>query len=301
MTLPASLREKLDSRDIFLYQFEECGADAVSYAMMRFSLPTEEQKAEEAVRIDFFRWEEALPKLGVIGIYEKSLVEQLDALTLCDTHKKLGESSDGKYEYYVSTASTASENLAAELVESEISLSEMLPIDLENGYSAFSAARMEHLASVGNFTTEDIFGTAYDQTVFADYDLTLVNIFATWCSPCVQEMPELEQLRQEYAEKGIKLGIVAIVMDAKTGSGTDSSVLAKAAQLAKNSRAQFPFLIPDETMLNGRLEGIMAYPESFFVDGSGTIISEPYVGARKQAEWETIVEAELMHLKGDAQ
>lgn len=300
VTLPAVLREKLDSREVFLYNFEDCSADAVSYAMMRFSLPTEAQRAEETTSLDFFTWEEALSKLGVIGVYEKALVGQLDTLTLCDTHQKLGESSDGQYEYYLSTQSTADAALVSALSESEISLTEMLPLDLENGYSAFATPRMEGLVTVGQFTTKDVFGTTYDQTVFSGYDLTLVNIFATWCSPCVQEMPVLEQLRQEYADKGVKLGIVAMVMDAKTANGTDTEVIAKAKQLAENSGAQFPFLLPDETMLNGRLEGIMAYPESFFVDGNGNIVSEPYVGANTQEGWSEIVETELANLKGDA-
>lgn len=113
-------------------------------------------------------------------------------------------------------------------------------------------------------------------------------------------MPELEQFRQEYANKGIKLGIVAMVMDARTANGVDFSVLEKAKQLSENSGAQFPFLIPDDTMLNGRLEGIMAYPESFFVDGNGNIISEPYVGANSQEGWSKIVETELANLKGSA-
>lgn len=299
VTLPVALQEKLDSREIFLYNFDAYTADTVSYAMMRFSAPTEQQRSEEGMSVDIFSWEEALPKVGVIGVYEKSLIAQLDDLTLCDTHKKLGESSDGNYEYYLSTSTKADAALTSELAEkSRISLTEMQPVDLENGYGAFATPRIEGLASVGNFTTMDVFGTAYDQTVFAGYDLTLVNLFATWCSPCVQEMPELEQLRQECAAKGIKLGVIAMVMDAKNDNGTDSDAIEKAKKLSETSRAQFPFLIPEETMLNGRLEGIMAYPESFFVDGNGNIVSDPYVGAKSQADWYQIVETELADLKG---
>lgn len=301
VTPTETLREKLDSREVFLYNFEECTADAVRYAMMRFSAPTEAQRALEVMSIDFFGWEEELPKLGVIGVYEAALVAELNTLTCCDTHEKLGESADGRYVYYRSTNSGADTALLAELQACEISLTEMLPIDLENGYSAFADARVEGLTNVGNFTTEDIFGTAYDQTVFANYDLTLVNVFATWCSPCVQEMPELEKLRQEYAAKGIRLGIVAIVMDVRTDSGTDDYALDAAKRLYSVSEAQFPFLLPDETMLNGRLEGIMAYPESFFVDGNGSIVSEPYVGTNTQAGWSEIVASELAQLDGGVQ
>lgn len=53
--------------------------------------------------------------------------------------------------------------------------------------------------------------------------------------------------------------------------------------------------------MNGRLTGIESIPESFFVDGSGNIVSEPYIGARTLAQWREIVEAELNGLSGGYQ
>lgn len=45
--------------------------------------------------------------------------------------------------------------------------------------------------NVGEFSMQDIEGQAYTQEMFADYDLTMVNVFTTWCSPCVNEIPKL--------------------------------------------------------------------------------------------------------------
>ena len=56
--------------------------------------------------------------------------------------------------------------------------------------------------NVGTFETTDIDGNTYTESVFSDYDLTLVNAFTTWCSPCVNEIPELEKLYEEMKEKG---------------------------------------------------------------------------------------------------
>ncbi len=36
-------------------------------------------------------------------------------------------------------------------------------------------------------------------------EVVLVNIWATWCSPCVEEMPELNKLQQDFAERGLKV------------------------------------------------------------------------------------------------
>lgn len=35
--------------------------------------------------------------------------------------------------------------------------------------------------------------------------VTLVNLWATWCKPCVYEMPALEKLHQNYQDKGVKI------------------------------------------------------------------------------------------------
>lgn len=39
----------------------------------------------------------------------------------------------------------------------------------------------------------------------------LVNVWATWCAPCVREMPALGELSEKYSQKGLKL--VAINLD----------------------------------------------------------------------------------------
>ena len=55
----------------------------------------------------------------------------------------------------------------------------------------------EDSVNLGEFSLEDINGEVYTQEMFAEYDLTMVNVFATWCSPCVKEIPDLEKLHQE--------------------------------------------------------------------------------------------------------
>lgn len=297
--LSEEMCDRLESHDIFLYTMEDyAGENEISYAVMRFSVPSQEQKEEETMSVDIIAWEESMSRLGAIGVYQKNQIDQLDAITGCDTHKKLGSSTDGRYEYYLSTASNADEEFIDELEKSEVFIEEMHELDMNMGYSAFSADRIDGVENVGTFTTTDVQGNIYTEAMFADYDLTLVNVFATWCSPCVQEMPELEALRQEYEEKGVRLGIAAVVLDAKTAAGTDENAVQLAQMLAEKINAGFPFLIPDETDMNGRLVGIESVPESFFVDSEGNIVSDPYVGSNPQERWSQIVEKELAALRG---
>lgn len=206
---------------------------------------------------------------------------------------------DGAYEYYLSVNSKCSSDLVNELKNATLFVDEMHDFDPNLGYTAFSNDRVDGIDTVGAFSTTDVVGKTYTQDVFADYDLTLVNMFTTWCSPCVEEIPVLEKLRQEYADKGIKLGIVAVVYDIKTASGTDEGALEQAKILYERSKAQFPFLIPDDGNMNDRLTGIESFPESFFVDKDGNVVSEPYIGANTQEDWAKIVEKELADLQGE--
>lgn len=296
--LTDTMLEHINNREVFVFTDENYTAEnAVSYAVLHFSAPTEEQKAVEGMSVDIFFWEEALPKVGAIGVYKKDVTEQLNDLTGCDIHKKFGASEDGEYEYYLSTSSQGTAAYIQELEDSVLTISKIHELDLNFGYTAFSTDRLDGVATVGTFTTEDVFGETYTHDIFSSYDLTLVNVLTTWCTYCVEEIPALEKLRQEYADNGIKLGVVAYVMDIETVIGRDESALERAKLLVERSGATFPFLIPDESYLNGRLTGIESVPESFFVDKDGTIVSEPYLGARSQKAWEKIVEDELAKLE----
>ena len=64
-------------------------------------------------------------------------------------------------------------------------------------------AGAEGEGSLGEFTMQDINGETYTQEMFADYDLTMVNVFTTWCSPCIGEIPDLQKLRDEVESQGV--------------------------------------------------------------------------------------------------
>lgn len=153
-------------------------------------------------------------------------------------------------------------------------------------------AASETKETLGEFSVKDIEGNTYTQEMFADYDLTMVNVFTTWCSPCVSEIPDLEKLHNEMEEQGVN--VVGIVLDAVDAFGkADEEVVETAKLLAEKTGAAYPFLIPDEGYLNGRLLGINAVPETFFVDKEGNITGETYSGSRSLEDWKTIVETEL--------
>ena len=153
-------------------------------------------------------------------------------------------------------------------------------------------AGTSNLENLGEFSVQDITGESYTQEMFADYDLTMVNVFTTWCTPCVNEIPDLGKLKNEMESQGVN--VAGFVLDAVDGRGnTSEEAIEKARLLAEKTGVTYPFLIPDESYLNGRLSGINAVPETFFVDKEGKIGGLTYSGSRSFEDWKIIVETQL--------
>jgi peroxiredoxin len=97
----------------------------------------------------------------------------------------------------------------------------------------------------------------------ADYKgkVVVLNVWATWCEPCRQELPSLERLYQEYGPKGLKL--VAVSIDDYV---SEDSIRA----FAKNFGITFEVL-HDSTHAIERVYQTTGYPETFVIGPEGTI------------------------------
>ena len=121
------------------------------------------------------------------------------------------------------------------------------------------------------FETQDMDGNAYSLAdVLAGHKVTMINFWATWCGPCVNELPQLEKLSKSFEEKDCQ--IIGICTDLYAGSDTSEAqkILTKAGVTYLNLVA--PENDEKYYMLN-------AYPTSYFVDSEGNILTEPVVGA----------------------
>ena len=96
-------------------------------------------------------------------------------------------------------------------------------------------------------------------------------------------------------EKGV--GVVGVVLDTVSDDAKQNEdTVKKAGVLQEKTKASYPFLVPDSTMMNGRLNGISAFPETFFVDKEGNIVGDTYSGSHTLDEWKEIVEKELKNI-----
>ena len=306
--LSKKIREAMKAKDIVMLDDQSPIDQELKYGLLSFSKLTEEQKNAEVGKMGdgYEKWQENLERIGTIGMFEKSLSEdEIGKITKCDSHTKLGESKDGKYSYYLSVNSTADAETIEELKQTTVEITEKKErpengfvlsekSDLENTM-AFSTDSQNVATDLSNLQTMDIDGKEFSGKNFSDYDLTMVNVFATWCSPCVQEIPDLAEIQKEMKDQGVN--IVGVVTDTVDQTGENQEALEKAKLIRERSKAEYPFLIPDKSNFNGRLSGIQAFPETFFVDKKGQIVGETYSGSHNKKAWLEIIEKELAKVK----
>lgn len=306
--LSEKIREAMKVKDIVMLDDQSPIDQDLKYGLLSFSKLTEEQKNAEVGKMGdgYEKWQESLERIGTIGMFEKSLSEEeIGKITKCDSHTNLGESKDGKYSYYLSVNSGADAEAIEELKQTTVEITEKKDrpengfvlsekSDLENTM-AFSTDSQNVATDLSNLQTMDIDGKEFSGKDFSDYDLTMVNVFATWCSPCVQEIPDLAEIQKEMKGKGVN--IVGVVTDTVDQTGENQEALEKAKLIRERSKAEYPFLIPDKSNFNSRLSGIQAFPETFFVDKKGQIVGETYSGSHNKKAWLEIIEKELAKVK----
>ncbi len=122
------------------------------------------------------------------------------------------------------------------------------------------------------FRTETLDGMSVDQNIFADHDITLVHVWATFCGPCIREMGDYAR-SYEYLPDNVN--IIGIVLD--TYDGTDHNVDA-ANSILSDAGAGFMNLKASDSMYDVT-SNIQVIPSSFFVDSDGHIIGEMMIGA----------------------
>lgn len=145
---------------------------------------------------------------------------------------------------------------------------------------------------LSNFSTLDVYGTTVDQTIFSASAVTMVNIWGTFCSPCLQEMPYLAELDKEYEDQGFN--IVGMVVDVQNGDGSiNMDQIDTVNEIIGSTGADYTHILPSNNLISGLLSNVQYIPHTVFVDSQGQIISEDYVGSRSKEEWAEIIESML--------
>ncbi len=128
-----------------------------------------------------------------------------------------------------------------------------------------------------SFTTTDFEGNPVTEQIFAGHSLTILNFWEPWCGPCVAELPFLQQLSQEYADRGVQV----------VGVFSTPNVDEDVRKVLDRRGVTYPILryIPEFDHLQ---TGYV--PTTVVLDGTGAIVYGPTAGALNYAGWCALVE-----------
>jgi thiol-disulfide isomerase/thioredoxin len=163
-------------------------------------------------------------------------------------------------------------------------------------FNAWLEEMNEQANQLGDFSATNLSGETVTKDIFADYDLTMVNLWTTTCGYCIDEMPILEKIRNERQQAGASFNIIGICLDVNNSGEVDSDKLEKAQLIVDTAGVTYETLLPDAVLWSGRLQSVTAVPETFFVDREGNIVGQTVMGAQDEAGWNSIIDTMLESL-----
>lgn len=136
------------------------------------------------------------------------------------------------------------------------------------------------------FSITTLTGDTLDESVFSDHELIMVNYWATWCGPCVSEIPDLIKVSNDFADKGF----------AMIGVLTGDDDIEGAKQFIADKGVTYPVVLPED-FFGTHAEGIYAIPTTKFFDSEGNQIGADVVGSKSYEDWSGLVDLLLGQVK----
>ena len=140
---------------------------------------------------------------------------------------------------------------------------------------------VEDSSVFGKFLAIDVKGNEVTQEIFAQAELTMVNIWGTFCGPCIYELPGLGEIAREY--EGTDFQLVGIISDIyKYGDETVDEII-------ELTGADYTHILLSIDLYNNYLRGVQSFPTTIFVDREGNQVGI-YSGAKGKDDWVAIIE-----------
>ena len=146
-----------------------------------------------------------------------------------------------------------------------------------------------------NLDTEDLDGNKIDKSIFAANKLTMVNVWNTGCTPCVEEIPILDKLNKEYKDKGVS--IKGLLLESTVGLNEEERKTVN--EILSKANATYQQILTSQSMLDDETLLLQAFPTTFFVDKDGKIV-DSIEGSNDYDGWKAKIEEVLKKVESNA-
>lgn len=142
-----------------------------------------------------------------------------------------------------------------------------------NSVEESAAPEQDSGSAMPAFTAKDLDGNTVTESIFSDKDLTVVNIWGTFCGPCIREMPELGTWAKDMPDN---VQLIGLVIDIAGDEDTEHHDLA--VSIMQNADADFTQIVANQDFAD-ILKDVYGVPTTMFVDKDGNIVGDPIIGA----------------------
>lgn len=130
------------------------------------------------------------------------------------------------------------------------------------------------------FNTKDVYGNDVDENIFKNNELTILNLWGTFCGPCIDEMPDLEKISNEYEDKNVK--VLGIVIDDPSAED--------AVKLLEKLGVTYTNIFPDEKLKELVTSKFDYVPVTLFVDSDGKVLKTFIAGSEDRETFKRIID-----------
>lgn len=241
---------------------------------------------------------ELLIPFGEIFVVHESKLDSdgvLKAFSQYDTKKDVAELNG--YHYFLLSDYNGSKG---EMTKEEQAVYEELKAsipDVEKSMSTFAfdelavAQAVDKLNRTITFVSNTLEGEEISSAVFGEYDITIVNFWASYCYPDIDETKVLQEVYEKLKDQYPNVNLIQIVIDTP-----DEAAQAIALEAKQAGGGQYLSVMTDDVLAQWVLKNLQGLPTTVFVDREAAVIGDQLQGVKTATEYMTALDDALATL-----
>lgn len=143
------------------------------------------------------------------------------------------------------------------------------------------------------FESETLDGKKVTEEIFKGNKVTMVNVWGVFCTYCIQEMPDLQKISENYKKKGVRvIGVLCDTADPMTGEDLPEKIQ-QAKEIVEMTGSEYTHILTSDSLNKAKLNSVYSYPTTYFLNENGELIGTQFSGARDYEQWSAILDGIL--------